>query len=213
MEIDLTRPDKLYRYSEMTLLQRSLRFGEFRLRPASDYTDMEDAAARTDDERKRKIVLRNPTITNVSTGQPIVPLGDVVMHTDTNTDYLTLCFATIYSDHFYQDFVGSDACLIIHQPNEFFNRLYKALDRVIPESWGAADGAVTYGSKSKLGAAFTKDDKFLFQFEWRFACMPPVQTEKCSAVKVFTGSIEDIAEVVPAKAPGKQLTIHSSGRP
>ena len=196
MEIDLTRPDKLYRYSEMQWLRRSLQLGEFRLRPASEYTDMEEATARTDNERHRKIVLRNPTITNVSTGQPIIPLGDVVMHTDTNTDYLTLCFATLYSDHFYHDFVGSDACLVIHEPNEFFNRFYKALEDVIPRSWGAADSAVSYGAKSKLGAAFTKDERFLFQFEWRFACIPPVQVEKCSAVMVSIGNIEDIAEIV-----------------
>lgn len=200
MEIDLTRPSKLYRYSEMKWLQRSLQLGEFRLRPASDYKGMEGAAARTDDEQHRKIVLRNPVITNVSTGQPIIPVSDVVMHSDTGTDYLTLCFATIYSDHFYQDFVGSDACLIIHEPNEFFNRLYTALDRVIPESWGAVDSAVSYGSKSKLGVAFTKDEKFLFQFEWRFVCTPNVQTEKCSAVTVSIGSIEDIAEVVAAES-------------
>jgi len=163
---------------------------------------MEDAAARTDDEQHRKIVLRDPVITNVSTGSPIVPLGDVVRHLDISTDYITLCFTTVYSDHFYQDFVGADACLIIHQPNEFFNRLYKALDHVIPESWAAADAAVSYGSKSELGVAFTKDEKFLFQSEYRFACMPNVQTEKCSAVTVSIGSIEDIAEVVSARVPG-----------
>lgn len=78
MQIDLKRPPKLYRYSERRWLDRSLQLGEFRLRPASDYKDMEGAAARTDDEQHRSIVLRNPEITLVRTGQPIVPIGDVV---------------------------------------------------------------------------------------------------------------------------------------
>src|SRR5574343_629905 len=90
MQISITRPPKLYRYSERTWLDRSLKFGEFRLRPASDYQSMEASAARTDDERHRRLVLRNPQITHVKTGQPIVPIGDVVKSSRVETDYLTL---------------------------------------------------------------------------------------------------------------------------
>jgi hypothetical protein len=212
MEIDVTRPSKLYRYSERKWLERSLRLGEFRLRPASDYKDMESAAARTDDERHRKIVLVNPSITHVRTGRPIVPLGDVVMSSEIATDYLTLCFAKINSDHFYQDFPGSDACLVIHNPNMFFDRVYKAIDSAIPVGWGAIDGPVTYGSRSNLGTPFMKPEKFVFQFEWRFACLPVPAMSKCTAALLTIGSIADIAEVVAAPAGATQLTNRSTGR-
>lgn len=212
MKIDLTRPPKLYRYSDQKWLDRSLRLGEFRLRPASDYKSMEGSAARTDDEQHRRIVLRNPQITHVKTGQPIIPIGDVVMASETESDYLTLCLATVYSDHFYQDFEDSDACLIIHDPNEFFDRMYKAIDSVLPNSWGAVDGPVSYGSSSKLGAPFMKPEKFLFQFEWRFACLPIPSLSKCEATVVTLGSIEDIAEVIAAPDSATQLTSRSSGR-
>lgn len=198
MKIDLTRPPKLYRYSERKWLERSLRFGEFRLRPASDYKDMEESAARTDDEQHRRFVLRNPKITHVRTGQSIIPIGDVVRSSYIESDYLTLCLATIYSTHFYQDFKGSDACLIIHNPNEFFDRLYKAIDSVLPNSWGVADGPVSYGRRSELGVPFTKPEEFMFQFEWRFACLPIPSLKKCEATVVVLGSIEDIAEIVAA---------------
>lgn len=104
----------------------------------------------------------------------------------------------MYSDHFYQDFKGSDACLIIHNPNEFFNRMYSAIDSVLPNRWGAADGAVTYGRPSNLGVPFTKPEEFMFQFEWRFACLPIPSLNRCEAIIVTLGSIEDIAEVVGA---------------
>lgn len=166
---------------------------------------MEDSAARTDDEQHRRIVLRNPQITHVKTGRPITPIGDVVMTSEIDSDYLTLCLATTYSGHFYQDFEGSDACLIIHSPNEFFDRMYKAIDSVLPNSWGAVDGPVSYGSHSKLGAPFTKPEKFLFQFEWRFACLPIPSLCKCEATMVTLGSIEDIAEIIAAPESTMQL--------
>lgn len=211
MKIDLTRPPKLYRYSERKWLDRSLRFGEFRLRPASDYKDMEDSAARTDDEQHRRFVLRNPKITHVRTGQPIIPIGDVVRSSSMDSDYLLLCLATMHSDHFYQDFKGSDACLIIHNPNEFFNRMYSVIDSVLPKNWGAVDGPVTYGRSSELGVAFTKAEEFMFQFEWRFACLPIPSLNTCEATIVTLGSIEDIAEVVSASDTA-QLTSRSGGR-
>ena len=211
MKIDLNRPPKLYRYSERKWLDLSLRLGEFRLRPASEYKSMEVSVARTDDEQHRRIVLRNPQITHVKTGQPLIPVGDVVMASNIDSDYLTLCVATVYSDHFYQDFEGSDACLIIHNPDHFFDRMYKAIDSELPNSWGAADGPVSYGSCSSLGAPFTKPEKFLFQFEWRFMCLPIPSLSKCEATVVTLGSIEDIAEVITAPDSATQLTSRSSG--
>jgi hypothetical protein len=164
---------------------------------------MEGAAARTDDEQHRKFVLANPNITDVRTGQSIIPIGDVVMSSDIASDYLTLCFATVDSDHFYQDFPGSDACLVIHNTNTFFDRVYKAIDSAVPIGWGAIDGPVTYGSRSSLGAPFMKPDKFLFQFEWRFACLPIPALSKCTAMSLTVGSIADIAEVVAEPLEGR----------
>ena len=210
MKIAITRPTKLYRYSERKWLDRSLRLGEFRLRPASDYKDMEGAAARTDDEQHRRIALRNPRLTHVRTGRPIIPLGDVTMSSDIDSDYLTLCLATIYSDHFYQDFEGSDACLIIHHPDELFARLYRAINSVLPPEWAAVDGPVSYVGCSKLGAPFMKPEKFLFQFEWRLVCLPIPSLGKCKATMVTIGSIEDIAEVVATQASGTQQTSRKS---
>lgn len=80
MEIDLTRPPKLYRYSERKWLERSLELGEFRLRPATDYKQQETDAARHDDELVRTSTspASAVTITIEGTGQTNKPTGDVV---------------------------------------------------------------------------------------------------------------------------------------
>jgi hypothetical protein len=122
------------------------------------------------------------------------------MSSDIASDYLTLCFAKIYSEHFYQDFSGSDACLIIHDPNEFFTRMYSAITTALPRGWRSIDGPVTYGSRSDLGTAFMKPEKFLFQFEWRFVCLPVPPLSKCKPIVLTLGSIEDIAEVIAKPA-------------
>lgn len=202
MKIDLTRPEKLYRYSERKWLERSLSLGEFRLRPASDYLNDECSSARRDDERHRKLVWPKSSvrIMHVRTRQSNVPVGDVIAESDVGSDYLTLCFAKVYSDHFYDEFCNSDACLIIHDPNEFSARMHRASNAVIPSGWGAIDGPVTYGANSQLGPAFIKPDKYVFQFEWRFVWLPIPPVDKCTATNIVIGSIEDIAEIRDAPA-------------
>src|SRR5436189_6180729 len=53
LTIDCRRPQRLYRYSNAIWLERSLKFGEFRLCPAADYKDLLNDPARTDDELVR----------------------------------------------------------------------------------------------------------------------------------------------------------------
>jgi hypothetical protein len=40
LTIDCRRPVKLYRYASARWLERALKLGEFRLRPAADYNDL-----------------------------------------------------------------------------------------------------------------------------------------------------------------------------
>jgi hypothetical protein len=95
MQIDVTRPKKLYRYSERKWLERSLKHGEFRLRPASHYQSMEAAAARSDNEQHRVLVYpaSSVQITHADTGKLIIPTSDVTFESRIHTDYLTLCLA------------------------------------------------------------------------------------------------------------------------
>lgn len=197
MEIDLTRPPKLYRYSERKWLERSLELGEFRLRPATDYKQQEIDSARHDDELVR--ISTSPasavTITIERTGQTIKPIGDVVYRSDVGTNYLTICFSKRWDEHLFDDFPGTDACLVIHDVEDFCERFHSAAELALPQ-WAGIDAAVVYGGKSNLGAVFSKPLQFIVQHEWRFAWRPHTRVEELAPVMLTIGSIADIAEIV-----------------
>ncbi len=206
MKIDVMRPPKLYRYSEKGWLERSLELGEFRLRPATDYKQQETDAARHDDElvRVNTSPASSVSITNMSTGQTIKPIGEVVYRAEVGTNYLTVCFSKLWDEHQFDDFPGTDACLVIHEVDDFCERLHHAAEIALPQ-WVGMDAAVVYGGKSGLGAVFSKPLKFDSQHEWRFAWRPDQRVKELSPVLLTIGSIGDIAEIVekPARAASR----------
>jgi hypothetical protein len=197
MEIDLTRPPKLYRYSERKWLERSLELGEFRLRPATDYKQQETDAARHDDELVR--INTSPasavTITIERTGQTIKPIGDVVYRSEVGTNYLTICFSKRWDEHLFDDFPGTNACLVVHNVDDFCERFHSAAELALPQ-WTGIDAAVVYGGKSNLGAVFSKPLQFIVQHEWRFAWHPHTPVKELAPILLTIGSIADIAEIV-----------------
>lgn len=197
MEIDLTRPPKLYRYSERKWLERSLELGEFRLRPATDYKQQETDAARHDDELVR--INTSPasavTITIKRTWQTIRPIGDVVYRSEVGTNYLTICFSKRWDEHLFDDFLGADACLVIHDVDDFCERFHSAAELALPQ-WVGMDAAVVYGGKSNLGAVFSKPLQFIPQHEWRFAWKHHNPVKDLAPVLLTIGSIADIAEII-----------------
>ena len=197
MKIDLTHPPKLYRYSERKWLERSLELGEFRLRPATDYKQQETDAARHDDELVR-INTSPASAVSISISKPI---SDVVYRSEVGTNYLTICFSKQWDEHLFNDFPGTDACLVIHEVEDFCERFHSAAELALPH-WAGMDAAVVYGGKSKLGAVFSKRLQFILQHEWRFAWHPHAPVEELTPILLTIGSIADIAEIVerPARA-------------
>jgi hypothetical protein len=197
MKVDLTRPPKLYRYSERKWLERSLNLGEFRLRPASEYHQQETDSARHDDELVR--VSKSPasvvTITIAHTGQQIKPIGDVTYRSEVGTNYLTICFSDRWDEHLFDDFPGTDSCLVINEVEEFCERVHAAAESILPQ-WVGIDAGVVYGGKSEVGAIFSKPFQFILQHEWRFAWHPPMPIDQLDSVTIKIGSIANIAEIV-----------------
>jgi hypothetical protein len=197
VQIDLTRPSKLYRYSKKKWLEKSLHLGEFRLRPASDYKKQESDLARHDDElvRINKSPASAVTITGESTGQRIRPIGDVTYRSEVGTNYLTICFSDRWDELLFNDFPGTDACLVIHNVEKFSERFHAAAELALPD-WFGMDAPVVYGGSSAFGAVFSKPLQFIIQHEWRFAWSPPVSIEHIEPIKIGIGSISDIAEII-----------------
>ena len=57
------------------------------------------------------------------------------------------------------------------------------------------DSAVAYGSRSPLGAVFSKPLQFLQQHEWRFAWLPERARHAAVPTVITIGNIEDLADI------------------
>lgn len=159
------RPQKLYRYSRREWLERSLRDGEFRLRPPAPVAPL--------------------------AGQ-ILPFGQ--RKQDGAGSFLTLSLSNAWNESFFDAFSDADCCLVIHDTEQFGERIHRAAQRLLP-SWAGIDAAISYGMPSPLGAAFSKAREYAAEKEWLFAWRPMQAHLACNPVTLRIGSIEGIAEL------------------
>jgi hypothetical protein len=107
---------------------------------------------------------------------------------------LTLSFSTVWDKELFDLLAPADSCLIIHNTEEFGERLHRAVHRTLP-SWAGIDGAVEYGVRAALGAAFTKSVAEAHEHEWQFAWRAMAPQTSLNPVVIKIGSIESFAEL------------------
>lgn len=197
MSVDLARPQKLYRYARCRWNIKSLLAGEFRLAPASDYESFSGDTARQDNElvREKTTPGHMATVTHVASGKPIKVIGNINYRDEVGTDYYTLCMSTAWDPLLFTEFSGSTSCLVIHNPEQFCERVHFYVEKRL-ENWAGIDAPVSYLQMSKLGPVFSKPWQYLAQKEWRFAWHPPIKIAKLSPLFIRIGRIDDIAEIV-----------------
>lgn len=115
--------------------------------------------------------------------------------------FLTLTFSRVFSKNLFEVLGPADCCLVIHNTELFGERLHRAVQRTLP-NWAGIDGAVEYGKRSPLGAAFTETGAQAQQQEWRFAWRSMSPGASLNPVTVRIGSIEQFAEL---RAPESHL--------
>ena len=107
---------------------------------------------------------------------------------------LTLSFSQAWDKRLFDLFAPADSCLIIHNTEEFGERLHRAVQRTLP-SWAGIDGAVEYGVRAALGAAFSKGAADAAEKEWLFAWRAMQTQASLNPVVVKIGSLENFAEL------------------
>lgn len=107
---------------------------------------------------------------------------------------LVLRFSSAWDPALFDVHAGASSCLVIHNSEEFGERLHRAVQRVLP-SWAGIDGAIEYGGRSPLGAMFTKPRGEAREREWLFAWRPMQAGTVIAPVTVRIGSIEQYAEL------------------
>lgn len=165
------RPPKLYLYSERPGLEHSLSLGEFRLRPAAE-----------------------EVYSGVRKGGAVQPFASVAAAVASPANYLTLSLTQAWDEALFDEFSGSDCCLIIRDVEQFGERIHRAAAKLLP-SWAGIDAAISYGMPSPLGAAFSKSRRAAARREWLFAWRPTQAAMPVHPVVIRIGSIEDIAEL------------------
>ena len=106
---------------------------------------------------------------------------------------LTIGFSQAWDKSLF-DAYSADACLVIHNSEEFGERMHKAVQRALP-NWAGIDGAVEYGVRSALGAAFSKTRAEAHEQEWQFAWRSLSPQATLNPVTVRIGSLEQFAEL------------------
>ncbi|WP_317204433.1 hypothetical protein [Janthinobacterium sp.] len=107
---------------------------------------------------------------------------------------LTLSFSQAWDKKLFDLFAPADCCLIIHNTEEFGERLHRAVQRALP-SWAGIDGVVEYGARAALGTAFTKSRQEAAEREWLFAWRSMQSQASLNPVVVNIGSLETFAEL------------------
>ncbi|MEC5159890.1 MULTISPECIES: hypothetical protein [unclassified Janthinobacterium] len=107
---------------------------------------------------------------------------------------LTLSFSQAWDKKLFDLFAPADCCLIIHNTEEFGERLHRAVQRALP-SWAGIDGAVEYGVRAALGAAFSKSGPEAAEQEWLFAWRSMQTQASLNPVLVKIGNLENFAEL------------------
>jgi hypothetical protein len=107
---------------------------------------------------------------------------------------LTLSFSKVWDKHLFELLAPADSCLIIHNTEEFGERLHRAVQRTLP-SWAGIDGAVEYGVRAALGNAFTKTSAEAHEQEWQFAWRSMSPQMSLNPVVIKIGSLEQFAEL------------------
>lgn len=108
--------------------------------------------------------------------------------------FLTLSLSRAFDKNLFDTLGPADACLVIHNTEEFGERLHRAVQRALP-NWAGIDGAVEYGNRSPLGAAFTKSAADAREQEWKFAWRSMSPGATLNPVTVRIGSLEQFAEL------------------
>jgi hypothetical protein len=108
--------------------------------------------------------------------------------------FLTLSFSQAWDRKLFEVLGPADSCLIIHNSEEFGERLHRAVQRTLP-NWAGIDGPVEYGARSRLGLAFSKGPDQAEEREWKFAWRSMSPQAILNPVTVRIGSIEQFAEL------------------
>ncbi|WP_321313460.1 hypothetical protein [Halarcobacter sp.] len=184
---------KLYRFSKLKYLQYSLLKGTFLLRPSIYYLKEEHNQARLDNEHIHENFIGNTKVEGITeTGwHNIADL--TITEIDSNLNQYILCFSYSYDTRLYNEFKGSDACLVISNTDEFYRRVSKEL-----KDYLCIPKRVSYSNKMDThGLMFTKNIKYFIQKEYRYLWTNFKNPILCDSLYLSESNYSEIEKKIP----------------
>jgi len=200
----------LYKYGKKQHMLSLLTKGEICLNPASRYRDTTLPIGAIDPKELEITQSIDPIKHNAkimvydSTGKKLKgtlePKGVIQETTSLGSDYYIYCLSLRHDVRLFDDF-AADSYVHIRNPEVFIERMYKALDYLLPD-WANIAKRVFYLDETqylfdKPDVCFCKRIKYRHQKEFRFSCLPSSKQNSLSPIFVNIGGIDDIADIYP----------------
>jgi hypothetical protein len=205
----------LYKYGEAKHLRLALEKGRIRISPTSHYSDSSLNLARQDGDEGRIILRPSQTgfriLLQDQLGKTIVDTShprknQVALEMGGDQNFYVWCCSKAYEPRMFVDF-EADACLVIHELQEFAERLNRGLYQkvpVLPRMYAndvkyydplCPDDSFSEIFTSRCPLFFCKDFRYAYQKEYRFS-WPMKERVELEPIEIEIGSIQDIAELL-----------------
>jgi hypothetical protein len=187
----------LAKFGHARFMRTALEQGKFLVRRASWYQDGKLNPALRDTELSLDLSVYPQDLGE----DPDTVSENAIIRLSTGTDYYILSLAGIYDPRLYDEF-EYDACLIIDRPQEFLDRIGKALSEALPE-WSGVFGPIGYVDPLNPAAVapgkfFLKHFRYAFQQEQRVVWIPPTPHDEGSLpdLEITIGPLSDVSDLV-----------------
>jgi len=190
--------DVLFRYCKFKYLNQLLQDGHLRLRPASDYTSIENDKARQDNEMSKSTLHGSSSVCVSTESGEQIPVIGILTKTLSMKNYYVFCLSGDWDRGLFKDFKGSDTCLVIRDGNSFIDRV-KLSSQISLPGWECFFVPVHYydpytpNLQTPIDPATSKDFRYAYQRELRLIWVPPNTEDSKGFRFIQIGNIEDIA--------------------
>lgn len=198
--------DALFRYGKLEHLLSMVKGGTVRISPADYFTDLEEDAARRDDELNKHCFLLGSYSRITTLDGRNVPLNGDIRRTVSQPSYLMFCTSCDWDTSLFESF-EANACAVIRNPQELSRRMAVASKSKLADRY-FHDNPVTYFDPYEnplqnrvFDAATCKDFRFAYQQEYRFIWVlgTLLATEP---IFLDLGSLEDISDIYQRDGSG-----------